>query len=160
MHWALFPPRLFLGVTLSIVFTVWKAIREIHYWKWVTASSDCGGICCEMFILADNLQNKGQTRFQNTVGKSWNAQGSAALVRHESDGDFCFALGCKVMFTIQTTVEICLRRKGLCLGRGKHKVQNAHLPQQTSQPCLASPGGFTHLLNTFIPNFCPDSWTF
>lgn len=138
LHWALFPPGLFLGVTLSIVLTVWKAIREIHHWKWVTAGSACAGICSEMFILADNLQNKGQMRFQNTVGKSWNAQGRAALVRHEHDGDFCLALGYKMMFTTQTIVEICLRRKGLCLGSGKHEVQDAHLPQRTSQHCLST----------------------
>jgi len=68
-HRALFPPHLFLVVKLSIVFTVCKAMREIHYQKLVTAGSAHGGICCEMFILADDLQNEGKMKFQNTTVK-------------------------------------------------------------------------------------------
>lgn len=44
-------------------------MREIHHGKLVTAGSAHGGICCEMFILADNIQNEGKTKFQNIVMK-------------------------------------------------------------------------------------------
>lgn len=63
-------------------------MRAIHLWKLVTAGSIHGGIGCEMFSLADNLQNEGKMKFQNIVVKCWNAQGplasQTALVRHKN----------------------------------------------------------------------------
>lgn len=51
-------------------------------------SNACGGLSWEMFILADNLQNKGEMKFQNTVGKCWHAQSPSAsqtaLLRHKN----------------------------------------------------------------------------